>query len=293
MQFTKMHGLGNDYVVFGFSEIPDTDFGALAIRLCHRYFGVGADGLIAVLPSDSCNFRMRIFNSDGSEAEMCGNGVRCATKYYIEKMMPHDDRPAGDNELILDVETLAGVRTVVAEWRADGVGMMTVGMGAPILDPPSIPVNVAGDRAVEIPIKTSFGTFKATCVSMGNPHAVIFRDEDVDDSPVLTAGPEIEKHPMFPRKTNVEFVNVISETELKMRVWERGVGETLACGTGTCATAVAANITGRAGRKVTVHLRGGDLFIDWTETGEVLMSGPAEFVFNGTLVGPDLFMLSK
>jgi diaminopimelate epimerase len=286
MQFTKMHGLGNDYVVFGFDEIPDTDFGALAIRLCDRYFGVGADGLIAVLPSESCTFRMRIFNSDGSEAEMCGNGTRCATRYYIEKMMPDANKPAGDNEIVLDVETLAGVRNVVAEWRCKTVGMMTVGMGAPILDPPSIPVNSPGERAIEIPIETSFGTFKATCVSMGNPHAVIFLDEDVDNAPVRTAGPEIEKHPLFPRKTNVEFVNVISDTELKMRVWERGVGETLACGTGTCATAVAAHITGRAGRKVTVHLRGGDLIIDWRETGEVLMTGPAEFVFTGTLVNP-------
>jgi diaminopimelate epimerase len=286
MQFTKMHGLGNDYVVFGFTESPDTDFGALAIRLCDRYFGVGADGLIAVLPSATCNFRMRILNSDGSEAEMCGNGIRCATKYYIERMMAPGMRPEGDNELVLNAETMAGMRRVVAEWRQCAVGMMTVGMGAPILDPPSIPVNVSGGRAIDVPIETSFGVFKATCVSMGNPHAVIFCEEDVDAAPVLTAGPEIERHPLFPKKTNVEFVNVLSNEELKMRVWERGVGETLACGTGTCATAVAANITGRAGRKVVVHLRGGDLNINWTEQGDVLMTGPAEFVFNGTLINP-------
>ncbi len=289
MQFTKMHGLGNDYVVFGFTETPSTDFGALAVRLCNRYFGVGADGLIAVLPSAVCDFRMRIFNSDGSEAEMCGNGIRCATKYYIENLMPGGRRPAGNGNLVLNAETLAGERSVVAECRQGRVGMMTVGMGAPILEPHAIPVNVTGNRAIDIPIETSFGTFNATCVSMGNPHAVIFREEDVDAAPVLTTGPEIERHPLFPKKTNVEFVNVLSETELKMRVWERGVGETLACGTGTCATAVAAHITGRSAAKVTVHLRGGDLKIDWKrsgDTGEVFMTGPAESVFTGEL--PDL-----
>ncbi len=284
MQFSKMHGLGNDYVVFGFNEIPDIDFGTLAVKLCHRYFGVGADGLIAVLPSEGRDFRMRIFNSDGSEAEMCGNGIRCATKYFIDNLMPESRRPSGDGELRLKAETQAGERGVVATWQNGQVGLMTVSMGKPILDPPSIPVSVEGERAIDVPLEACGRTFKATCVSMGNPHAVIFVDEDVDAAPVLTAGPVIEKLPIFPKKTNVEFINVISDKELKMRVWERGVGETLACGTGTCASVVAANITGRAGRDVTVHLPGGDLMIKLDDSGEVLMTGPAATVFTGTLL---------
>jgi diaminopimelate epimerase len=284
MRFSKMHGLGNDYVVLGFGETPGADLSALAVRLCHRNFGVGADGLIALLPSERHDFRMRIINSDGSEAEMCGNGIRCAAKYYIENLMPAERRPAAGGELRLSVETLSGGRGVVAEWQHGRAGLMTVGMGAPVLDPPSIPVNTAGERAVDVPVEAGGRVFKATCVSMGNPHAVIFTDEDVDEAPVLTAGPLIERHPLFPKKTNVEFINVISDSELKMRVWERGVGETLACGTGTCAAVVAAHITGRTGREVTVHLRGGDLMINWTEEGEVLMTGPAVTVFTGTLV---------
>jgi diaminopimelate epimerase len=283
MRFTKMHGLGNDYVVMGFREAPDIDFHTLAEQLCNRWFGVGADGLIAVLPSDSADFRMRIFNSDGSEAEMCGNGTRCATKYFLENVMPANRRPADGKNIDLKVETAAGARAVVAEWRQGRTGLMTVDMGEPILDPEKIPVKAASQPVVDLKVDARGRTFLATCVSMGNPHAVIFFDEDVDGADVCGIGPAIETHPLFPRKTNVEFINVISRSELKMRVWERGVGETLACGTGTCASVVAAGLTGRTGRDAVVHLRGGDLKISWADSNHVFMTGPAETVFTGEI----------
>lgn len=287
MQFTKMHGLGNDYVVMGFTEKPELDFSALAVRLCNRYFGVGADGFIAVLPSEKFDFRMRIFNSDGSEAEMCGNGIRCATKYYLEKTAGGELLSRHDNGNIeVKVETGAGGRIVVAEWRHTQAGLMTVDMGEPILDPPSIPVKAGSAREIDIPVEAGRRTYLATCLSMGNPHAVIFFEEDVDGVDVCRIGPAIETHPLFPKKTNVEFINAINRAELKMRVWERGVGETLACGTGTCAAVVAASLTGRTGREVIVHLRGGDLKILWADSNRVFMTGPAEEVFTGEIAEP-------
>ncbi|HOO56698.1 MAG TPA: diaminopimelate epimerase [bacterium] len=301
MRFTKMHGLGNDYVVLGFRESPslkiecegsdspvklDMDFSGLSKRLCNRYFGIGADGLIAVMPSDIYDFRMRIFNIDGTEAEMCGNGIRCATKYFIENLMDSDRLPAGDEPVTVDVQTMAGKRTVVADVKNGIVGMMTVNMGIPILEPSMIPVDVETVRAVDVPIDINGETFVATCVSMGNPHAVIFLEEDVSEMDISAAGPAIEEHPLFPNKTNVEFTNVNSEKELTMRVWERGVGETLACGTGACATLVAANLTDRTGREAVLHLRGGDLHIEWTGSDEIMMTGPAETVFSGEIEDP-------
>lgn len=298
MRFTKMHGLGNDYVVLGFRESPDLsllcegesepinlgfDFGGLSVKLCDRHFGVGADGLIAVLPSKTADLRMRIFNIDGSEAEMCGNGIRCAVRYYIENLMPSDSTPPGDEDIALRVETGAGIKKVVAARGNGVVGMLTVNMGAPTLDPPLIPVSALSVRAIDIPVETPMGVFYATCVSMGNPHAVIFMDEDVNSVDVCGIGPAIETHKLFPRKTNVEFVNVISPSNLKMRVWERGVGETLACGTGACATLVAAHLTDRASRNAVLHLSGGDLHIEWAQSGEVMMTGPSVTVFTGKI----------
>lgn len=277
-----MHGQGNDFVVLGFETAPgpEVDFAARARKMCRRSMGAGADGLVAVLPSGSADFRMRIFNPDGTEPEMCGNGVRCAAKYYIERMM---DAPGGKGgSVAVTVETLAGVLRIDARLDdAGAVGPISVDMGAPILDPARIPVEHTGERAVRIPVNAAGRDLEVTCVSMGNPHAVIFIDEQIPDEDFFAIGPAVENHPMFPNKTNVEFVRIINGGEVDMRVWERGVGETLACGTGACATAVAANLNGLCGRDVTVHLRGGDLQINWTDSDNVIMSGTAVTVYEG------------
>jgi diaminopimelate epimerase len=273
MKFVKMHGAGNDFVMLGEREAAGVDLAELAVRMCDRHFGVGADGLITVTPSKSADFRMRIFNPDGSEPEMCGNGIRCAARYFLEN-------GAGGKPEVLSVETMAGIRQVRINTQSGGMAF-TVDMGAPVLDPELIPVKITGERVVAHPVEVAGRTVKVTCVSMGNPHAVMFYDEEVSEDEVKTLGPAVEKHPMFPARTNVEFVHALSDTKLRMRVWERGAGVTLACGTGACATLVAANLNGLTGRKATVHLPGGDLLIEWTSGGTVEMTGPAENVFTG------------
>lgn len=278
LHFTKMHGLGNDFVIVD-DLAREWDFDPDAVRLlCDRHFGIGGDGLILVRPATAqgADFFMLYFNADGTTAEMCGNGIRCFAKWLVDR-----GHVAGDS---VNVQTLGGVRPVEVERDADGrMTVARVDMGAPVLDPPSIPTTFVGDQVFECPLDTALGTFKITAVSMGNPHAVIWVD-DIDTAPVETAGPIIERDPHFPAKTNVEFAQlVVGETDrVRLRVWERGVGETLACGTGACATGVAAALSCRTGRTLTVELPGGELGVAWSPDGHVYMTGTAEEVFCGT-----------
>ena len=271
LEFTKVQGAGNDFILVNcLSQDPleGEDLGKLAVRLCDRNFGIGGDGLVLILPSASADFRMRIMNPDGSEAEMCGNATRCVAKYLF-------DRDLAGNTIRL--ETLAGVRTI--EVTGDGY---TVRMGMPALDAADIPVSGYRGRVISQPLEVEGRTFNITCVSMGNPHCVIFVDS-VEEIALEKLGPAVETHPAFPKKTNVEFAKVLSRNEVRVRVWERGVGITLACGTGACATLVAGVLNGLMDRKAAVHLPGGDLLIEWLDSGEVLMTGPAKEVFTGEI----------
>ncbi len=276
MRFTKMQGLGNDYIyVDCMAGEPASDWENLSIRMSDRHFGVGADGIILIMPSKVADFRMRMFNADGSEGKMCGNGSRCVAKYV------YDNGLTRKTEVTL--ETLAGIKVLKMHLGADGkVDTVTVDMGEPILTAAEVPALSASERMVEENLPTAkHGDFAVTAVSMGNPHGVIFVDE-ITDELVLGAGPELERHSAFPDRANIEFVKVIDGETVQMRVWERGSGETLACGTGACATAVAAALTGRTNRKVTVKLIGGDLSIEWNEKdNHVYMTGPARTVFTG------------
>ena len=276
MRFTKMEGLGNDYIyVDCMAGEPASDWENLSIRMSDRHFGVGADGIILIMPSKVADFRMRMFNADGSEGKMCGNGSRCVAKYV------YDNGLTRKTEVTL--ETLAGIKVLKMHLGADGkVDTVTVDMGEPILTAAEVPALSASERMVEETLPTAkHGDFAVTAVSMGNPHGVIFVDE-ITDELVLGAGPELERHSAFPDRANIEFVKVIDGETVQMRVWERGSGETLACGTGAGATAVAAALTGRTNRKVTVKLIGGDLSIEWNEKdNHVYMTGPARTVFTG------------
>ncbi|RMF42677.1 MAG: diaminopimelate epimerase [Deltaproteobacteria bacterium] len=274
MRFTKMHGLGNDYVYINAFEQQVPDPVSLAVRVSDRHFGIGSDGLILILPSGTADARMRIFNADGSEAEMCGNGLRCVAKFVYERGISRSNP--------MRIETGAGILTVDLFVDADDrVEKVRVDMGRPRLVRSEIPMTgPAGERAVEIPIEAGGQLLRATCVSMGNPHCVVFVD-DVDAFPVTEVGPLLETHPMFPRRINVEFVQVLNRTEVRQRTWERGAGETLACGTGASAVTVAAVLTGRCERRIINHLAGGDLELEWLEDGPVLMTGPATEVFSG------------
>jgi diaminopimelate epimerase len=275
LAFTKMHGLGNDFVLIdcrdsGFSDrLPA--MGDLSRRLCRRRFGIGADQVLLLYPSETADFMMKIFNADGSEVEMCGNGIRCFAKYVW-------DRKISDAET-LSVETAAGI--IRPERRGE---MVRVDMGEPVLEPEKIPLLLTphSSLAVDFPLKIDDREFKITCVSMGNPHAVIFVG-DVGAFDVGRYGPVIESHGLFPNRINVEFVQVLGPDRLKMRVWERGAGETMACGTGASAAAVAANLNRFTGKKVTVSLLGGDLEIEWGGDNRVYMTGPAEEVFEGRM----------
>lgn len=273
MRFTKMHGLGNDFVVIEDGLVDSQEYRDLAIRLCDRHFGVGGDGLIITGRDSECDVFMRIINSDGTEPEMCGNGIRCVAKYVWERGMV--------NKQLFSVKTLAGPILPEVFVENGKVTKVKVDMGEPILKPRDIPVRLDTDLTRESILSVDGRDFSFIPVSMGNPHCVIFIDE-LDRVPVAEWGPAIEKHPLFPRKTNVEFVQVLGSGEMRMNVWERGAGETLACGTGACATLVAAVLTGRTGRQAVIHLQGGDLFIEWSEANNhVYMTGPASEVFNG------------
>lgn len=273
IRFTKMHGIGNDYIYINCMEsIPDR-LPELAEEMSDRHFGVGGDGIVLICPSDKADFRMRMFNNDGSEARMCGNASRCIAKYVHDHKLTEKTR--------ISLETLSGIKVLSLNMSTDGeVESVTVDMGEPELTAAEVPVRCAAERMVETPVATSWGDVEVTAVSMGNPHGVVFVDR-IEDVPFETLGPELEKHPMWPDRANIEFLQVISPSEARMRVWERGTGETLACGTGACASAVAAALTGRCGREVTVHLRGGDLNIRWAENNHVLMTGSATEVFEG------------
>jgi diaminopimelate epimerase len=275
VRFAKMHGIGNDFVMVDAREM-DADWPALAKEMCDRHFGVGGDGLILVLPSTQADLRMRMFNPDGSEAEMCGNGIRCYAKFVLDEgLLPRRDE--------LSVETSAGILTVRAH-RANGVvEAVTVDMGAPRFAPAEIPVDTAlaaGDRVVDFPLEVDGQTIAVTCLSMGNPHAVTFVDHELWRVPLETLGPKVERHPFFPRRVNFEVARVRDRRHVDLRVWERGAGLTLACGTGACATAVAARVHGLVDEEVEVCLPGGPLVIRW-DGGTVLMRGPAALVFRG------------
>lgn len=274
-RFVKMHGLGNDFILidclgqeFG---IRDSDLGDLSRQLCNRRFGIGADQLLLLYPSTAADFKMRIFNADGSEVEMCGNGIRCLAKYIW-------DRGYSD-KMVLAIETPAGI---IMPERIDG--LVRVDMGKPFLEAERIPVNIPHPppALIDHPLQVEGREFKITCVSMGNPHTVIVVD-NLSDFPVPYYGQMIENHPIFPQRTNVDFIEVMNSSEIKMRVWERGAGETMACGTGASAAAVASHIMGLTERNVTVHLPGGDLFIEWKDDNHVCMAGPAVEVFTGEI----------
>jgi diaminopimelate epimerase len=272
MHFTKMQGAGNDYVYVDCTrQPPPKDIAVLARRISDRHFGVGGDGLILICPSEVADARMRMFNSDGSEAEMCGNGVRCVAKYVYDHGIAR--KP------VLKIETGRGILTLEVQVESERVRTVRVDMGEPILHAAKIPTTLVGDP----PIDVSLAGFelRVTCVSMGNPHCVTFVNE-ITDQLVLGVGPKVEVSPAFPRKTNVEFVKVNRPDDITMRVWERGSGETLACGTGACAVVVAGVLTARTDRRITAHLPGGDLQLHWSETdNHVYMTGPAVEVFSG------------
>jgi diaminopimelate epimerase len=275
MRFTKMQGIGNDYVYLDcFSNPIPQNPAELAQKIADRHFGVGGDGLILITPSDcGADARMRMFNADGSESEMCGNGLRCVAKYV------YDHGICRSNDLKL--QTGRGVLAVKLDIQNGKAVQCTVNMGEPILLASAIPTTFSGEKVVNVPLTVQGKTFQVTCVSMGNPHCVIFVEKATDDL-VLGLGPHIEHAPQFPARVNVEFVEVISRTEVRQRTWERGSGETLACGTGASAVCVAGVLTGRTDRKILNHLLGGDLQLLWNETdNHVYKTGPAVEVFSG------------
>lgn len=273
MKFTKMHGCGNDYVYVNLFEEKIDNPAELSIKVSDRHFGIGSDGLITIGPSDVADFRMRIYNADGSEAEMCGNGIRCVAKYVYDHKMT--------DKTEISVESGAGIKYLTLFVENKKVEQVRVDMGEPILEPAQIPVLADGDKVVDEPIEVCGKTWNMTCVSMGNPHAVVFVD-NVADFEIEKYGPHFEKHERFPKRTNTEFVEIISREEINMRVWERGSDETWACGTGTCASVMACILNNRTDNKVLVHLRGGDLTIEYNEkTNHIFMTGPATEVFSG------------
>lgn len=276
MKFTKMHGIGNDYIYVNcFEEGIPADPAALSRRLSDRHFGIGSDGLILIRPTENGDAMMDLYNADGSRAMMCGNGIRCVGRYVYERGLAKKET--------LRIDTLSGVKTLRLDVANGTVQSIEVDMGEPVLEPASIPVLLPGERAVSVPVEMGDDVFSVTCVSMGNPHCVLFV-EDVDALDLEELGPRFEWNPLFPQGVNTEFIQPLPDGSLKMRVWERGSGETWACGTGACASVVAACLCGKAERQSVVHLRGGDLSIHWREEdGHVMMRGPAAFVFDGEI----------
>ena len=280
LKFTKMHGCGNDYIYFNCFETPVEDPEELSVRISDRHFGIGGDGIVLICPSDKADAKMRMFNIDGSEGKMCGNAIRCVGKYL------YDNGIKRCNPLTID--TLSGIKTLNLNIGADGkVDSVRVDMGKAILKPEEIPVKLDGETAVARPVTIDGKEYKITCVSMGNPHCVVFTDTDVSELPLEKIGPKFEFDSLFPERVNTEFINVIDKNTLKMRVWERGSGETLACGTGACASVVAACLNGFCEKDtdITVRLVGGELVIRYTDEA-VTMTGPATVAFTGEL--PDL-----
>ena len=275
MQFTKMHGAGNDYVYIDARHL-ERDWPALAVSMSDRHTGIGSDGIILLAPSDSADLRMRMYNADGSEGEMCGNGIRCLVRFAVDKgFVPNDRSP-------VSVETLAGVRQVTPIWDGGEMVRARVGMGEPIFRPEDIPVVAPGlEVVIDYPLQVNGHDLSVTCLSMGNPHAVAFVEQPVDDFPLHELGPIVEHHEMFPRRVNFEIVNRVDAGRVQARVWERGSGLTMACGSGASALAVAARLHGYVGDEVTVSLPGGELIVSWAGEGEVVLEGPIEEVFQG------------
>ena len=273
MRFSKMQGIGNDFIIINCFEEDVSDPSRLAIQMCRTHYGIGADGLVLLEPADGADVSMRIFNSDGSESEMCGNALRCIGKYMYERGMTE--------QTTLSVLTRGGIHELWMTVEDGAVTYVKADMGTPELSPRHIPVDLPGEIVLKHRLQMMGQTMFITCVNMGNPHTVIFvRDPEVIDLPVL--GPMIEHHPLFPRRTTVEFVRVIKRDVLQMRVWERGAGETLACGTGACAALVAGVLTGSCDRSVQMKLAGGNLSLQWNAAdNHVYMSGDASFVFDG------------
>lgn len=282
LSFTKMEGAGNDYIYFNCFDQQIEDPAALSVALSDRHFGVGGDGVVLICPPerpDQADARMRMFNADGSEAEMCGNGIRCVGKFVYDKGLT--------DKTEVSVETLAGIKILKLHVDGGKVHSVTVDMGEPVFIPERIPaLSASPEIRLSEPETVNGTTYGITAVSMGNPHAVVFVDE-ITDRQVLVDGPVLEVSPIFPKKANIEFAEVLDRSHIRMRVWERGSGETLACGTGACATAVAAVLNNLADREVTLHLLGGDLHIRWDKaTNHVMMTGPAAFVCDGVFYRP-------
>lgn len=279
MKFTKMHGIGNDYVYVNCFEESIKNPAEVSKFVSDRHFGIGSDGLILISPSAKADFRMNIYNADGSQAEMCGNGIRCVAKYVYDYGLT--------DKTEISVETLAGIKYLKLHVENGKVATVEVNMGAPILEPKEIPVAVDANPVVDVPVEVRGKTYHMTCVSMGNPHAIIFMD-NVKELDIEAIGPYFENHTVFPKRTNTEFVEVLDKNTVNMRVWERGSDETLACGTGACATTVACILNNKTEDEVTVHLLGGDLKIRWDrEANQVYMTGPATVVFDGEITLPE------
>lgn len=275
-KFTKMQGAGNDYIYINGLTQKIENPSQLAQQLSNRNFGIGSDGLVLILPSNICDFRMQMFNSDGSEAEMCGNASRCVGKYVYDNHLT--------SKTNITLETKAGVKYLTLLEGDSKKRKVTVDMGEPILAPTLIPVNIDEQPVLNYPLDIDGKIWKISCVSMGNPHAIIFT-ENIKSLDLVTLGPKFEMNSIFPRKTNTEFIEIIDRNTLNMRVWERGAGETLACGTGACAAAVAAILNNYCSRKIKIHLLGGDLYIEWREeNNHVYMTGEAVTVFEGTIL---------
>jgi diaminopimelate epimerase len=275
MKFTKMQGLGNDYVYVNCLDQTIDNPKEVARFVSDRHFGIGSDGLVLIMKSDNADFRMRMFNSDGSEAEMCGNAIRCVGKYVFDNKLTQSTK--------IKIETLSGIKILDMSVREDKVYLVTVDMGEPILNPKNIPVVSDKELFVSEPVTIDDIVYMVTCVSMGNPHAISYV-KDVQNFPLEVTGPKMETNKLYPKKINSEFVQVVDRNTLKMRVWERGAGETLACGTGACAVLVASVLNGLCERKATIKLLGGDLIIEWNEAdNHVYMTGPAVKVFDGEI----------
>lgn len=274
IKFTKMQGLGNDYIYIDLVTQKLDDISELSIKYSDRHFGIGGDGIICILKSDIADFKMEIYNADGSKAEMCGNGIRCVGKFVYDKGLTEKEN--------LTIETDAGLRYLTLFAKDGKVCEVKVDMGEPVLTPNKIPVLIGNEKCIDEKIEVLGRPYKVTCVSMGNPHAVTFV-EDTKSLDLEGIGPYFENHKAFPKRINTEFIKVLDRKNIEMRVWERGSGETMACGTGACASAVASFLNGYTERDITVHLRGGDLKIFWDEkSGHVYMTGPAVTVFEGT-----------
>ena len=276
MKFTKMHGIGNDYVYVNCFKETVENPSEVAKFVSDRHFGIGSDGLILIKPSEVADCYMEMYNADGSNSAMCGNGIRCVAKYVYDYGLT--------DKTEVDVETAAGIKHIVLTIKDGTVEKACVDMGEPILKPELVPVVGEGDMLVDEPILVDGEEYHMTCVSMGNPHAVVFLDKDVKDLEIEKIGPKFENHERFPQRVNTEFMYVLDRNTMNLRVWERGSGETWACGTGTCASVVASVLNGLTERKVLVHLLGGDLEIYWSEEdNHVYMTGPATTVFDGEI----------